>query len=213
MQHFNPTTTPRLCYLLTFTAPDVALALGWVGHDPVLWRWTSRFCGDRPGVCTLGGSDAIALINAVELGLRRYRGARGGGIHRPINTSLEVLFWLFHDAIERCLDLAEEECVCSWGRRIGDAEELTEFLLDTARAWWSTGSQREWMFKALERLACLATDVFERDGSISRPTDDDQSVKTRADRLAVRLFDAANDLVCDNWAHEDWMSAVPRAGS
>jgi hypothetical protein len=210
MQHFNP-TTPRLSYLLTFTAADVALGLGCAGSDPVLWRWTSRFCGDRPNGCTLGGSDAIALVDAVEQGLRRYRGARGGGIHRPIEASVEVMFWLFHDAIERCIDLAEEDCLCSWARRIGDAEELIEFLLQVARAWWSTGAERRWMFKALERLACLATNVFERDGSISRPADDDQSVKSRADRLAVRLFDAANDLVCDNWADEEWMSARPAA--
>ena len=31
-----------------------------------------------------------------------------------------------------------------------------------------------------------------------------------ADRLSVRLFDAANDLWCDNWANEAWMSVVQR---
>ena len=38
----------QFCYILTFTADDVALALGCVGHDPNLWRWTSQFCASAP---------------------------------------------------------------------------------------------------------------------------------------------------------------------
>jgi hypothetical protein len=116
------------------------------------------------------------------------------------------MFWLFADAIEGCLDLHNQDCVCSWTRRISDAEALIEFLLEVARAYWSLSVEDEWVGKELERLACLATDVFERDGSFARLAADDLSVEARADRLAVRLFDAANDLSCGNWANEAWMS-------
>jgi hypothetical protein len=207
MPYLNPKI--RLCYLLTFTAHDVALALGYLGHNPVLWRWTSRFCGFAPGPCTLGAPDAEDLVAATERLIRRFRAARASGVKWTIVTSLEALFWVFFDAIERCLDLSEMDCVCSWERRIGDAEELTTFLIEVARVYWSTGAERDWMFKELEGLACRANEVSERDGSIARRADDDPSVEARADRLSVRLFDAANDLCCDNWANEDWMSVVP----
>lgn len=199
----------RLCYILTFTADHVALALGRVGDDLVNWRWISGFCGSEPGACTLGACDADDLVRTVERLLRRHRAAIGSGIDRAIVASLETLFWLFFDAIERCLDVNEKECVCSWERRIGDAEELTAFLIVVARAYWSTGADRDWMFKELESLACRANDVSERDGTIARRADNDPSVEARADRLSARLFDAANDLWCDNWTDEEWMSVVP----
>lgn len=212
-KHSMPTSTIniRLSYLLTLTAADVALALGCVGRDPVLSRWTSRFCGLEPGGCTLGSSDANDLVAAVERLVRRYRAARAGGVSRAIVANLDHLFWLFHDAIERCVDVDDDDCVCSWQRRIGDAEELTSFLVEVARAYWSTGAEREWMSRDLERLACRICDVSERDGSIARRADDDPSVEARAGRLAVLVFDAANDLCCDNWANEPWMSVVPGA--
>lgn len=199
----------RLYYLLTFTPDHVALALGCVGHDPVLRRWTSRFCGSGTNGCTLGASDAREIVRAVERLLRRHRAACAGGIQRAIVAILEALFGLFYDAIERCLDVRETDCVCSWERRIGDAEELVTFLIDVARAYWSTGADREWMFKELEMLARCASDLSNRDGSIVRHADSDRSVEARAGRLSILLFDTANDLWCDNWADEPWMSVVP----
>ena len=204
-----PSTKIRLSYLLTFTAGHLALALGRIADDRVLWRWTSRFCGSEPGDCSLGAPDAEALVHAVHYLLDRYRGARASTVQSSIARSLEGLFWTLHDAIEHCLDINDEHCVCSWQRRMRDAEELVPFLVEVARAYWSTGANREWMFKALERLACRAADVAEGDGSIARRAADDVSVEARADRLAVLLFDTANDLVCNSWAEEEWMSVVP----
>jgi hypothetical protein len=193
-----------VCHLLTVTAADLSLALGLDGRD----RRPSSFC--RSG-CTLSAKDAVDLVSALELMVRRYRAARASGIERSIVSRLEALFHLLADAIERCVDLSVETCVCSWERRIGNAEALTNFLDEIAHAYWSTGADHEWMYKDLERLACLTTDVVERGGSFSRPADSDQSARARADRLAVRLFDAANDLACNNWAQQDWMSVVPVA--
>lgn len=99
------TSEIRLSYILTFTADHVAVALGSVGQDPLLWRWTSRFCGSGPSGCTLGASDASTLVGAVGRLLRRHHALRAGGIERASVASLENLFWLFYDAIERCVDV------------------------------------------------------------------------------------------------------------
>lgn len=203
MRYYN--SKIPLSYVLTLNAAQVALALGCIGQDQMLWRWTSRFCGAEPGACTLGAADAIDLVEAVDRLIRRHRAARSSGIERVIVASIEGLFWLFFEAIERCVDLDDTDCVCSWSRRMSDAEELTGFLLEVTRVYWSTGAEREWMFKELESLAGRVNDVAERDGSIARRADDDPSVEARAWRLSVKLLDTADDLVCDNWAKEDWM--------
>lgn len=83
MLHCRPNTV-RISYLLTFTASDVAVALGRSGHDPVHWRWTSRFCGPAPGSCTLGASEVEALVGAVERLLRRYCAARASCSDRAL---------------------------------------------------------------------------------------------------------------------------------
>lgn len=207
----NLDTKVTVCHLLTFNADSLSEALGLGGDDHLLWSSTSRFCGAKTGSCTLSKSDAQAIVEAVERLIRRYHAARTGRIERSLIASLEALFALLFDAIECCLDLNFAGCVCSWKRRTGHAEVLSRFLIEVAQAYWSTGVKSEWMYKDFERLACLATDVFERDGSFKRPADNDQSAKAQADRLAVRLFDAANDLACNNWAQEDWMSVVPAA--
>lgn len=195
----------RLSYLIIFTLKDLALALGLTAGNRTFWRWTSRFCGSTPNSCSLGQPEADRLIQQSGNLLHRYRGARLAGV--SLEPSIGAMFWLFADAIERCLDLHDQDCVCSWTRRMTDAEELTTFMLDAARAYWSTGAESHWMGEELERLACLATDVFERDGLFTRLAADDLSVEARADRLAICLFDGANDLWCDNWANEAWMSA------
>ncbi len=205
----NPNSKITVCHLLTSTAQDLSEALGLVSDDHLSSFGSSRFCGAKPGDCTLARSDAQVLVVAVERLMRRYNAARMAGIERSIIASLEALFTLLFDAIECCLDLNAEHCVCSWERRVGHAETLSRLLIEVGHAYWSTGAERDWMDKGFEHLACLATDVSERDGSISRPADDDQSVKARADRLAVRLFNAANDLSCNSWAQEEWMSVVP----
>jgi hypothetical protein len=194
----------RFHYLLTFTPRHVALALGCVGNDPVLWRWTSRFCGSGPNGCTLGASDARELVRAVERLLHRHRAACADGIERAIGTSLEALFWVFFDAIERSVDMRGKDCVCTWRQRVRDAEELAPFLVDVARVYWSTGAPRDWMFKELERLACRASEVSECDGSSARCASDDPSVKVRAGRLAMLLVDVANVLCCDNRGNAGW---------
>jgi hypothetical protein len=205
----NRSSRIPVCHLVTSTTSDLAAALG-VGECDNSHRYsTSHFCEATLGGCALGVRDAEILVKAFEQIVRRYRAARATSIDRSIVASLENLFHLFFDAVERCLDLAADDCLCSWERRVGDAEKLTHFLFEAARAYWSTGAEREWMYKDLERLACLANEVSERDGSISRRADDDPSVEARADRLSVRLFDDANDLSCDNWAHEPWMDVVP----
>lgn len=207
----NRNVNITVCHLLTFNAKNLWEGLGLARDDHLLWVSTSHFCGAKNGGCTLSKSDAQTILEAVERLVRRYYAARMGGIERSIIASLEALFGLLFDAIECCLDLYAEHCVCSWKRRVGHAEVLSRFLIEVAQSYWSTGADTEWMYKDLERLACLATDVFERDGSTSRPAENDQSAKAQADRLAVRLFDAANDLSCNNWGQEDWMSVMPLA--
>jgi len=195
-----------LSYVLTFTANDVARALG-VDNTAHHGRWSTRFCADKTNSCTLDLAEAVGLVRDVDSLLRRYHGGRASAVDRSITHAVEGLFWLFHDAIERCVEL-DVACRCSWTRRMNDAEALAAYLVLVAQAYWSTGEERAWMFKQIETLACLVTIVAERDGSIARRVGDDPSVEARADRLAIALFDAANDLICDNWMREDWMSAV-----
>lgn len=163
----------------------------------------------RARYCTLGASEVEALVGAIERLLRRYRAARVSGSDRALDSNLVALFWIFYEAIERCVDVGETDCICSWRRRIEDAEQLTTFLVNVVRAYWSSSADRDWMFRDLERLACRANDVAERDGSISRRPEGDESAEARADRLSILLFDAANDLACNNWAREEWMWIVP----
>lgn len=205
MPHFNPKIP--LSYLLTFTADDVAQALG-LDRPSSGGRWLTRFCADKQRTCTLDVADATDFVYAVDQLLRRYHEARASSLERSIVYALKGLFCLFRDAIERCVEL-DADCNCSWDRRIGDCEALAPFLADIAQAYWSTGIEPAWMGKSIETLACRITDVVERNGLIARRADDDPSVEARADRLAVFLFDAVNDFHCGNWAHESWMSVVP----
>jgi hypothetical protein len=205
----NCTFKTRFCYILTFTADQVALALGQVGRDAALRRWPSRFCRSERGGCTLGASDAEALVMAIERLTRRCLAARRAGVERAIVASLEPLFQAIFDPIERCLDWEEKHCVCSWERRIGDSEELVKFLIDVARVYWSTGAEAEWMAREMEDLASRASDVChrlgERDGFFGRYADDDPCAAARMDRLSMTLFNAVEDLRCGNWGNEDWM--------
>ena len=165
MPNLNPQIP--LTYLITLTPDHLSRPLERGGHDP-LWCWTSRFCGRDGNACSLGATDAMDVLQAVGRLVHKYRSARVSGRERAMVASIEALFWVFLDAIERCLDLDDNDCVCSWQRRIGHAEEMTPFLIAVARAYWSTGAGRDWMFRELECLACRANEVSERDGSIAR---------------------------------------------
>lgn len=206
MAHFNPKIP--LSYILTFSSDHVARALG-LDQPSHGRRWLTRFCADKHSSCTLDIADATDLVAAVDQLLRRYHEARASTLERSIVYALKGLFCLFRDAIECRVEL-DADCNCSWDRRIGDCEALASFPINIAKAYWSTGYEPAWMGKSIETLACEVTEVVERDGLIARCADDDPSVEARTDRLAVFLFDAVNDLHCGNWAHEDWMTAVPR---
>lgn len=194
-----------LSYLITFTAEDVAVALG-QGRDVAV---TSHFCKSTSGSCTLGVSETDSLVRSVDRLIRRHRGALASCMDRHIVENVKSLFWLFYDAIEASLDLTNDECVCSWDRRMDHAERLTDFLIQVARVYWSTRADRDWMSSEIEGLACRANEVAERNGSIARRDRNDPSVEARADRLSTRLFDTTNDFSCDNWRNEAWMSLVP----
>ena len=198
-----------LCYLLDFSGEQIALDLGCARASPAQWRWTSRFCGTEPGACTLGPSEAGNLVETAERFVRRHRAACISGVDHAIIANLEALFFAFFDAIQRCLDLNEKDCVCSWERRIGDAEQLIKYLITVARVYWSTGAEHEWMVDELENLACRACYVSERNGSFVSGSDSDRPIEAGAGRLSMLLFDTANDLGCGNWASEDWMSVAP----
>ena len=198
-------TKISVSYLITSTAADVALALGRTDNAR-LWRRTSKLCAITPGGCSLGQAEADALLAGYDRLCRRYRALRLAGLEPA--PMVEALFCLLAEALEGSLDLDDTNCICSWTQRMSDAEALERFLLEVARAYWGTGKDSGWMTKEMERLACLATDVAERDGSITRRAANDVSVGARADRLAVRLFDAANDIWCNNWSNEPWMQLV-----
>lgn len=198
-----------LCYLLDFSSEQIALDLGCARASPAHCPWTSRFCGSEPGACTLGLSETANLIQAAERLVRRHRAACISGVDHAIIASLEALFFAFFDAIERCLDLNEKDCVCSWERRIGHAEQLIRYLIDVARVYWGTGAEHEWIVDQLENLARRACYVSERDGSFVSGSNSDRPIEASAGRLSMLLFDTANDLGCGNWAREDWMWVVP----
>ncbi len=205
----KPNFEISLAFILNFTADEVALALGGIGHEHAQRRSISYFCGSSHGACTLSAADAKELVVAVDRLIRPNLGPSAREVDEGMVSGFVALFRLLYDAIERCVDLNEKNCVCSWERRIGDAERLTDFLIAVARFYWSTGAERDWMFNELEDLASHVNAVSERYGSIARLADDDQSIEARADRLSMRLFDAANDLVCDNWADDPWMWITP----
>lgn len=198
-------------YLLTFAAADVAHSLGTRSANSL--RWSSRFCTGPGHGCTLDESGVIEIVRSVDNHHHRYHAARSSGVFRSIQRSLEGMFRSFYDAIERCVDIHETDCRCSWDRRLGDAERLWQFLIVAVQAGWSAGGDRARMTNDLETLACRVTDVCEmlsaRVGKAGRFDADDMSAEARADRLAMYMFDAANDVACDNFAVEDCMSRVP----
>jgi len=55
------------------------------------------------------------------------------------------------------------------------------------------------MVQQIDILACRVTDIAERDGIPERFAPDDTSIEARADRMAVVLFDLADDLGRGNW--------------
>lgn len=205
MSTFNPKIP--FCYLVVFSASDVsrALAMETAASSQSSFR---RICGDVTASCSLDASAACTLVEAVDHALLRYRAALLTNVDRSIVKALTRLFWLFHDAIEARCELVAE-CVCSWELRLDDAGALTSFLDATARAYWRTGAQSDWMVRQIECLACNVTNIAERHGIPMRFAPDNPSIEARADRLAVRLFDMANDLGCGNWGRGSGVPDVP----
>lgn len=183
-------------------------ALRYIGasYDPD--RWVAKFCASRPGACTLDAADLDCFLELIKRLLRTYRAACHKGCPLTIAATLDMLFWTIFDLAERCLDLDEENCVCPMEWRVHRAESLSPMLIETAWVLRATDAGIEPIAKALEQLACAATEVHEQQQEVSGTyppfAGDCPSLAARADRLAMTFFNTVNDLHCNNWPPAGW---------
>ena len=171
-------------------------------------RWVAKFCAARPGACTRDAADYDYFLERMDRQIQRYRTACGKGCPPMATAALEVMFPAIFNLVERCLDLTEEDCVCPMEWRLHRAEALGSILIEIAWALWAMDVDIAPIAKALEELACAATEVQERQAALCGPLPpfaiDCASLAARADRLAMKLFDAVNDLHCANWRELGW---------
>lgn len=208
----NSIKKTRVCYTITFTASDVALALGCTRDDPIQSRWMSRFCALEKESCTLGPTDALDIVEATERRLRHHRGACATAVQRAVADSLEELFFVFYFPVDRCLNLYKEDCLCPWERRVADIEGMAPFMIETARAYWGSGADCSWMADELENFSDRAEQVSEwlakRDGVTGPFAADDPSLAARLERVSRSLLEAMEGVRSGKWAEEEWMSVV-----
>lgn len=192
------------CFCLSFTLEQFE-GVRYIGleHDRISNCWTAKFCSAKPGACTLGVAGLDYFLEQMKRQIQRYRAACDRNCLASIGTSLDIIFWAIFDVIERCSDLGEPDCVCPIEWRVHRAEIFGPILVDVAWARWAIGADIEALAKAVEDLACHVTDLCERladrEGVSGRSAKEDSSIAVRADRLAVKFFDAANDMRCNNW--------------
>jgi hypothetical protein len=197
----------RSCHLLTTTEEEVALALGCAPFGPDHARWMSRFCASSESPCTLGPSDALDIVAATKRHVRLYRAACLSGTVRNITATLESLFFEFLFPTERCLWIADEDCLCSWQRRSADIECLTDFAVHVAQVHWSLGADSEFMAFEQERVGSYATSVAdslaERDGIEGPFGADDTRPAARIARAAGKMTSAASGIRTGNWGDNE----------
>ena len=202
----NAILATRFSCCLIITPDHLGRAIG-ITKDPGL-RWLARsFCASARG-CTLDEAQAHGLVHAAERLLRRYRAACDSECIRPIIASLEALFEVIRDPMERCLDRSDRDCVCSWDQRIETSEQLLPFLTDTAKALVDAGEDAGSIASEIDSLACLANELCEwlpdRSGGQRRFAKDDPCAAACADRLSSALFDAAEYVRCGDWEAPAW---------
>ena len=171
-------------------------------------RWTAQFCAARPDACTLDAADLDQFLDVMKRQIRRYRAACDKRCLATIAGSLEPMFWAIFDLIERCLDLDEAACLCPMEWRLHRAEVLGPILMDIPWAMAAIGADIEPIAKALNDLAYATTDFQEHQAAVHGPpppfAKTCPSLAARADRLAIRFFDAVNDLHCHSWRRRGW---------